>query len=350
MSDCTILVENLVKEYAGVTAVNEISFSVKRGEIVGFLGPNGAGKSTTMRILTGFVPATSGKASVCGHCVAAGPGLVRRVIGYMPENNPLPDDFRVGEYLRLRGRLKGVSGPKLRSRLGEVLEVCDLTRAERRIIGTLSKGYRQRVGIADAILAEPPVIIMDEPTIGLDPHQIVLIRDLIGNLRGKMSILLSSHILPEIEMTCDQVIIINNGRIVAADKPPALRREFINRTTYQMEIAGANADIEAAVLSVDRDLTLEWETRAKANGFHALTLVSPGQTDLGEDLIRVLTSTPSLRLRSISRRTPTLEEVFMAATRRSWEILMPPPVDRNGAPDRNEGGRRASTTKPAEKA
>jgi len=209
----------LVKTYGGTTAVNDISFTVARGEIVGFLGPNGAGKSTTMRILTGYLPATSGSVHLCGLPVATRPDEVKRRIGYLPENNPLPEDMRVSEYLYFRGRLKEVSRRQLGPRIDEVLEICDLKRVRHRIIGQLSKGYRQRVGIAEAILAEPPVIIMDEPTIGLDPHQILIVRDLIAGLRGRMTVIISSHILPEIEVTCDRVLIINQGRVVAQGTP-----------------------------------------------------------------------------------------------------------------------------------
>ena len=212
-----IEVSHLVKTYAGVTAVADISFTVARGEIIGFLGPNGAGKSTTMRILTGYLPATSGSVRICGLSVAHQPDEIKRKIGYMPENNPLPEDMRVSEYLYFRGRLKEVSRRKLGPRIDEVLELCDLKRVRHKIIGQLSKGYRQRVGIAEAILAEPPVIIMDEPTIGLDPHQILIVRDLIASLRGRMTVIISSHILPEIEMTCDRVLIINQGRVFIGD-------------------------------------------------------------------------------------------------------------------------------------
>ncbi|HYP17761.1 MAG TPA: ABC transporter ATP-binding protein [Opitutus sp.] len=233
MSDApAIEVSHLVKTYAGVAAVSDITFTVARGEILGFLGPNGAGKSTTMRILTGYLPATSGTVRVCGIPVASDPAEAKRRIGYMPENNPLPEDMRVSEYMYFRGRLKEISRRKLGPRVDEVLELCDLKRVRHKIIGKLSKGYRQRVGIAEAILAEPPVIIMDEPTIGLDPHQILIVRDLIASLRGRMTVIISSHILPEIEMTCDRVLIINQGRVVAEGTPADLRREIIGHSSY----------------------------------------------------------------------------------------------------------------------
>lgn len=336
MSESTIQVEKLVKAYSGVTAVNEVSFTVDKGEIVGFLGPNGAGKSTTMRILTGFVPATSGRAAICGHCVATEPARVRRLIGYMPENNPLPEDLRVEEYLRLRGRLKGLSRKRLRPRLEEVLEQCDLTRARRRIIGTLSKGFRQRVGIADAVIAEPKVIIMDEPTIGLDPHQIVMIRDLISSLRGRMSIIISSHILPEIEMTCDRVIIINSGRIVASGTPEELRSEFINESTYIVEVSGPEGSFAEAIKTVDPKLTIENEANGARDGFRTITLTTSEPDDAGEELLRALQAQPELRLRSIHRTKPSLEQVFMAATRRSWEVLMPLSGDKGDGSEKTD--------------
>src|SRR3954470_7352056 len=236
--DITIEVSHLVKTYGPLTAVNDLSFTVKRGEIVGLLGPNGAGKSTTMRILTGYLPATSGSVRICGHPVASEPEATKRHVGYMPENNPLPDDMRVSEYLWFRGRLKEMARARLRARIDEVLELCDLKRNRHRILGRLSKGNRQRVGIAEAILAEPDVIIMDEPTIGLDPHQIIIVRDLIRSLRGRMTVIISSHILPEIEVSCDRVLIINQGRVVASGTPAELRRDILGHTLYKLEIAG----------------------------------------------------------------------------------------------------------------
>src|SRR5271170_6639175 len=254
-----IEVSNLVKTFAGVPAVNDISFTVPRGEILGFLGPNGAGKSTTMRILTGYLPATSGQVSICGFPVAEEPDAVKRRVGYMPENNPLPEDMRVSEYLYFRGRLKEIPRHKLGSRIDEVLELCDLRRVRHKIIGKLSKGFRQRVGIAESVLSEPPVIIMDEPTIGLDPHQILIVRDLIASLRGRMTLIISSHILPEIEMTCDRVLIINGGRVVAQGSPAALRREILGRSTYALEVAGDPAALPPLLGTIDPGLSVASE-------------------------------------------------------------------------------------------
>ena len=323
-ADATIEVEHLIKHFGRTIAVNDISFSVRRGEIIGFLGPNGAGKSTTMRILTGYLPANSGVVKICGHSVAAAPLRTKRHIGYMPENNPLPEDLRVREYLTWRGHLKGLRGRRLRERLEAVLEQCDLQRAHRRIIGTLSKGFRQRVGVADAILAEPEVIIMDEPTIGLDPHQIIMIRDLISRLRGRMSVILSSHILPEIEATCDRVLIINHGRIVAAGTPDQLRSEFINRTGYEIEVHGELAAVRRALEPLGEGSTVEAaEGTPDGDGFQVVTVQTGAARDHGEQILRLLGAAEGVRVRALTRHQATLEEVFLAATRRSWETTTP---------------------------
>ena len=207
-----IEVANLTKRYAGNTAVSDISFTVRRGEIVGLLGPNGAGKSTTMRILSCYLPATSGTVRVAGLDVFEQSDEVRRRIGYMPENNPLHYDMRVREYLKFRARLKGLSRKQSRQRADVVMEQCGLTEVGRRIIGQLSKGYRQRVGLADALVHEPELIILDEPTIGLDPNQIRSVRQLIKGLGGTHTVLVSTHILPEAELTCHRVVIMFDGK------------------------------------------------------------------------------------------------------------------------------------------
>ena len=324
----TIEVEHLAKSYGSLAAVNDISFTVKRGEIVGLLGPNGAGKSTTMRILTGYLPATSGSVRICGHAVASHPEITKRHIGYMPENNPLPEDLRVAEYLWFRGRLKEMPRAKLRARIDEVLELCDLKRNRHRIIGRLSKGNKQRVGIAEAILAEPDVIIMDEPTIGLDPHQILIVRDLIGSLRGRMSVIISSHILPEIEVTCDRVLIINGGRIVAQGSPAELRREIFGHTSYRLELSGDTAALPALLAELEPTIKLASIGDCAPDGFCAVTLTTEAETELGERLLQLLPAR-GYRLRALSRTLPSLEDVFLAATRRSWDARLPdtPPAD-----------------------
>jgi ABC-2 type transport system ATP-binding protein len=320
--DITIEVTNLVKTYGTLTAVNNLSFTVKRGEIVGLLGPNGAGKSTTMRILTGYLPANSGSVRICGVPVASHPEETKRNVGYMPENNPLPEDMRVAEYLWFRGRLKEMPRAKLRARIDEVLELCDLKRNRHRILGRLSKGNRQRVGIAEAILAEPAVIIMDEPTIGLDPHQIIIVRNLIASLRGRMSVIISSHILPEIEETCDRVLIINGGRIVAQGSPADLRHEIFGHTTYRVELAGDTANLAADVAAIDASLKVSTFGDRGADDFLVATLMTESGEDLGEKLLLGLPAR-GYRVRSLGHIQPSLEDVFLAATRRSWDVRLP---------------------------
>lgn len=217
-----IKVANLTKRYGKITALDNISFEVNRGEIVGFLGPNGAGKTTAMRILACFLPPTGGSVEIGGTDIFSESLEVRRKIGYLPESVPLYNDMRVVEYLKYRGRLKGVYGRKLRRRVDEVMSLCGLADESRRIIGHLSKGYKQRIGLADTLVHEPELLILDEPTIGLDPNQIRNIRNLIKNLAEKHTVLLSSHLLAEVDMVCSRVLIINKGKIIASDTPANL--------------------------------------------------------------------------------------------------------------------------------
>src|SRR5260370_3345783 len=242
MSDGLMIeVAHLTKRYAGRAAVSDISFTVGRGEIVGLLGPNGAGKSTTMRILSCYLPATSGTVRVAGLDVFHQSAEVRRRIGYMPENNPLHQEMRVRENLKFRARLKGLGRKRSRQRVDVVMEQCGLAQVSRRIIGHLSKGYRQRVGLADALVHEPELIILDEPTIGLDPHQIRAVRQLIKGLASAHTVFISTHILPEAEMTCNRVVIMYDGRILAADTPENLQRLMSSNSHVIAEIAAPRA-------------------------------------------------------------------------------------------------------------
>lgn len=319
-STASIRVKNLSRSFGAVKAIQNVSFTVNRGEIVGFLGPNGAGKSTTMRILSGIMAASSGSAWLGGISVAQHPHDVKRRIGYMPENNPLPDDMRVVEYLRFRASLKEVPSRKIRASVQEAMEICDLARtARRKIIGTLSKGFRQRVGIADALLGNPEVIIMDEPTIGLDPHQIQGIRRLIDSLRGRMTVILSSHILPEIERSCDRVIIINRGRVVASGTSDELREEFLPGNRFDIEFEGSSETVLAELKANGIPCEVE-EQHGTTDDRQKLTLLAQ-QPDkaLGPTVIDALSKHPECTLHSLSPREPNLEEIFLAATKRSWE-------------------------------
>lgn len=315
----SIHVHNLSRQFGPVSAIQNVNFTVNKGEVVGFLGPNGAGKSTTMRILSGILSASSGSAFVGGICVAQNPHEVKRKIGYMPENNPLPDDMRVVEYLRFRARLKEVPGRKLRETVQEAMEICDLARtARRKIIGTLSKGFRQRVGIADALLGKPEIIIMDEPTIGLDPHQIQGIRKLIDNLRGKLTVVLSSHILPEIERSCDRVIVINRGRIVAAGTSQELRDEFLPGNRFRIEAGGATEIVGLALNEAGIDAAVLEEDETEGDRRKLILRIEDGNT-CGSDLIKILSNRNEFSLLSLAPSEPSLEEIFLAATKRSWE-------------------------------
>lgn len=229
-----ILVEHLTKYYGEYPAVRDITFEVPKGRVVGFLGPNGAGKSTTMRILAGFLTASSGRAWIAGKDVFSDPIEVRRRIGYMPENCPLYPELRVDEYLRFRSGLKGLGWWSRRKRIDYVVERCWLADVRRQLIGTLSKGYRQRVGLADALLADPPVLILDEPTAGLDPTQIRETRKLIRELGREHTMLLSTHILSEVEMTCDSVIIINQGQVAEDGTLADVRKKHRNQSLEEI--------------------------------------------------------------------------------------------------------------------
>jgi ABC-2 type transport system ATP-binding protein len=232
-----IVVQNLVKYYGEYPAVRNVSFEVPRGRVVGFLGPNGAGKSTTMRILAGYLTATGGRATIDGRDVFWDPIEARKRIGYMPENCPLYGEMRVTEYLKFRAGLKGLGSSDRRKRLDYVLERCWLTDVKRQLVGTLSKGYRQRVGLADALLADPPVLILDEPTAGLDPTQIRETRKLIRELGTQHTMLLSTHILHEVEMACDSVIIINQGTVIADGSLGDVRKQHGNKSLEEVFVS-----------------------------------------------------------------------------------------------------------------
>lgn len=242
-----ITVKELTKKYARNTAVDHISFEVEKGQIVGFLGPNGAGKTTTMRMLTCFLPPTSGNATVAGFDVLEQPLEVKKQIGYLPETPPLYPEMRTVEYLTFVGRLKGLSGIELRQRVDAVCERCAVADVKEKLLGRLSKGYRQRVGLAQAIIHNPDVLILDEPTAGLDPKQINETRDLIKSLAGNHTIILSTHILPEVEQTCQQVIIINKGKLVATDSVNNLQNRARGAETVHLEVAGRNGDLDSGI-------------------------------------------------------------------------------------------------------
>ena len=311
-----IEVSNLTKRYAGHTAISGLSFTVGRGEIVGFLGPNGAGKSTTMRILACFMPATSGTARVAGYDVFYQSVEVRRRIGYMPENNPLYVDMRVIEYLKFRARLKGLARRRLRERVAVVMEQCGLTDVSRKIIGQLSKGYRQRVGLADALVHEPELIILDEPTIGLDPNQIRSVRQLIKDLAGKHTVLISTHILPEVEMTCNRVLIMHNGKIRVADTTGNLQKHMSGGSQVLAEIAAPESQLRECWESLGE---VEHFNIAPVDGDYQRCALTPRE---GIDLRPIIFEQVRARgwsLRELTRSQHTLEDIFVHLTRADAE-------------------------------
>lgn len=238
-----IQVDKLTKSFGSYQALKEITFSVEKGEILGFLGPNGAGKTTTMRILTCFFPATSGKARIAGFDVFEEPHEVKKRIGYLPENVPLYRDMVVSDYLSFVAGIKGVERHEIKKRVGTVLDECGLSDMSHKMINELSKGYRQRVGLAQALVNEPEVLILDEPTVGLDPKQIIEIRKLIKSLAGKRTIILSTHILPEVSMTCNRVVIINQGKVVAVDTPQNLTSKIQGATRLLVKVDGPSQEV-----------------------------------------------------------------------------------------------------------
>jgi ABC-2 type transport system ATP-binding protein len=238
-----ITVKELTKKYARTTAVDHISFEVRKGQIVGFLGPNGAGKTTTMRMLTCFLPPTGGAATVAGFDVLEQPLEVKKRIGYLPESPPLYPEMETAEYQAFVGKLKGLSGTDLNKRVDYVCDRCAVADVKTKLLGKLSKGYRQRVGLAQAIIHNPEVLILDEPTAGLDPKQINETRELIKGLAGDHTIILSTHILPEVEQTCEQVIIINKGKLVATDSVHNLQNRARGGETMLVEVAGINGNL-----------------------------------------------------------------------------------------------------------
>ncbi len=305
-----IKVENLTKKYAGQTAIRDLNFEVGDGEIMGFLGPNGAGKTTTMRILSSFMPPTSGRATIAGFDIFEHSLEARAHLGYMPENVPLYNDMRVTEYLNYRAALKNIPHRRIAERVGDVKELCGLKEVENKMIGTLSKGYRQRVGLADALVHEPDLLILDEPTIGLDPNQIRQVRELIRNLGKQHTILLSTHILPEVEMTCSRVIIIHKGRIEACDTPENLVQHIRTAGGVTLE-ARTGADDGAAELrgiAAVRDVSVNEE-----DGWKLFSLRVESGADVREEVFR-LARDRHWEVRELSARRATLEDVFVEIT------------------------------------
>jgi ABC-2 type transport system ATP-binding protein len=311
-----IEVSNLTKRYAGHTAVNDISFTVARGEIVGLLGPNGAGKSTTMRILSCFQPATSGTVRVAGFDVFHESLEVRRRIGFMPENNPLHPEMRVREYLKFRARLKGLGIVRSRERVATVMEQCGLTEVSKKIIGQLSKGYKQRVGLADALVHEPELIILDEPTIGLDPHQIRAVRALIKGLAEQHTVLISTHILPEVEMTCNRVLIMYEGRILAADTTENLAHALNRDGQVIAEISGPAQELQECWAQLPE--VEQFNVSPMDGSFQRCALTPRAGVDLRPSVYQIARER-GWTLRELTRTRHSLEDIYVQVTRPNEE-------------------------------
>lgn len=305
--------EHLYKTFGRFCAVRDVSFSVEKSEIVGFLGPNGAGKTTTMKMLTGYLPPTAGTASIAGFDICDHPLEARRHMGYMPENVPLYDDMRVYEYLAYRARLKGLYGKYVREQVGYVIDRCGLEPKRKNMIHTLSKGYRQRVGLADALLGEPELLILDEPTNGLDPNQIRQIRELVRSLAEEHTVILSTHILSEVEMICNKVIIIDNGEIKAADSPANLTRNLRAAGRVSLEYKGELEPVMKALGEIPAVKKIMYEGTLPGGWQRLVVRAEPG-TDTREKAAAIIAQ-HGFPLRHIYRHQPSLEDAFVEMTR-----------------------------------
>ncbi|NOY25940.1 MAG: ABC transporter ATP-binding protein [Oligoflexia bacterium] len=303
-----ISAQQLTKRFGSLTAVESVEFQVGRGEILGFIGPNGAGKTTTMRMLTGFLPATEGRAVVAGHDVFDEPMQVRRKVGYLPETPPLYRELTIGAYLRFVSEIRGIPrGDRVR-RIGQVMDEVGLAGWEDRILGSLSKGYRQRVGLAQAIIHDPPVLILDEPTSGLDPAQVAGMRDFVRRLAESRTVILSTHILPEVERLCSRVVIISKGRIVADDSLDGLRRHAGGGVRYRIELR--DSDLLAIPALVGALAQVDQVIPGPADdGFAVLDVKAP---DDPRTAIARLATQKGWMIRAMERHIPSLEEAFLA--------------------------------------
>ncbi|MBD2464405.1 ABC transporter ATP-binding protein [Oscillatoria sp. FACHB-1407] len=310
-----IEVEHLSKIYGSTTAIEDVNFSVEKGEILGFLGPNGAGKTTTMRILTGYLPATQGTARIAGFDVHENSMAVRQRIGYLPETPPLYPEMTVEGFLHFVARIKGVSAGDRPNRVQSALSRCNLEEKRHVLIRKLSKGFRQRVGIAQAIVHDPPAIILDEPTVGLDPRQIIDVRNLIKSLAGDHTIILSTHILPEVSMTCNRVTIINQGRVVATNTPDQLVAQLAGGLRYELEVEGHVDTVQERLHNLPGMQSLKTTplTEEDVTSRYKITMeLAPG-SDPGRDIAAIVVGA-GLGLYEMRRTQVSLEDVFLQLT------------------------------------
>ena len=313
MSRPIIEVEHLSKVYGSTVAIEDVHFSLDAGEIVGFLGPNGAGKTTTMRILAGYLPATTGTARIAGYDVHDDSMQVRRRIGYLPETPPLYPEMTVRGFLHFVAKIKGIKAGDRSSRVRRVMERCQLIERKDVTIRKLSQGYRQRVGIASAIVHEPPVIILDEPTVGLDPRQIIEVRNLIRSLAGEHTIILSTHILPEASMICDRVTIVNRGKVVTTNTPEELQAQLKSSSGYELEVAGVTENALTLLQAVSGVIQVKQDASLTNRGRHSLEVTCAPNTEPGKDLAAIIIE-QGLDLYELRRTRPSLEDVFLELT------------------------------------
>jgi ABC-2 type transport system ATP-binding protein len=304
-----IEVEHLTKSYGPARGIEDVSFTIEEGEIMGFLGPNGSGKTTTMRVLTGFFPPTSGSARICGYDIARDSLKARQKIGYLPESVPLYLDMPVSSYLQFFAEIKGVPKKLKRSRVDEIMNLCGLTHVSHRLIGKLSKGYRQRVGIAQSLINNPEVLILDEPTIGLDPKQIIEIRNLIKGLGGRQTVILSTHILPEVSMTCDRVIIIHEGRLIAIDTPENLMKRILHTPKVLVKADGPQEKIMDALMGIPGVVNAEVR-RVDSDDLRFFQVAAKEGSYIINDIARSIFE-KGWKLKEIRPVDMTLEEIFI---------------------------------------
>ncbi len=307
-----IEVKNLVKKYGEHLAVDDLSFTLEKGQILGFLGPNGAGKSTTMNILTGYISATEGTVVINGHDIFDEPEEAKKCIGYLPELPPLYQDMTVREYLNFVADIKSVKKNEKRQMIDRIMRMTKITEVSERLIKQLSKGYKQRVGLAQAIVGFPEVIILDEPTVGLDPMQIIEIRDLIKELSKKHTIILSSHILSEISAICDQVMIINKGRLIVSDTPDNLSRHIGGSTGLHLEVKGEKATVKKALENITEITKLEFDKNSK-EGMVKLSAFSREESDIREAVFYAL-SDARCPIYEMHTSNMSLEDIFLELT------------------------------------
>ncbi|HPQ46298.1 MAG TPA: ATP-binding cassette domain-containing protein [Clostridia bacterium] len=312
-----IEIQNLTKKYGQVVAVNNISFSVRKGEILGFLGPNGAGKSTTMNIITGYLPSTSGTVTVDGYDILTHPDEVKKRIGYLPEAPPLYRDMTVTEFLKFVSNLKNVPRKKQKGQMADIMELVGLTDHRKRLVGNLSKGYRQRVGLAQALIGNPEVLILDEPTVGLDPKQIIEIRRVIKALSQERTIILSSHILPEVSAICERIVIINKGEIAAEDTPERLSRGVDQVLKLNLTIKGPVKEIVAAIKKID-GVTYIQSSGAAPDGGNKFIL--EGVNDGIKEKLFFAMAENGWPLTEMKPSVMTLEDIFISVVTKGQEV------------------------------